>query len=51
MGGVETLNPLTPLFMFFFLHLSLPYANWAYPGVLFVLPEVFTLVLGPALVL
>ena len=35
-------------YMFFFLHLSLPYANWAYPGVLFVLPEVFTLVLGPS---
>ena len=32
----------------FFLHLGLPYANWAYPGVLFVLPEVFTLVLGPS---
>ena len=31
----------------FFLHLGLPYANWAQPGVLFVLPEVFTLVLGP----
>ena len=38
-------------YMFFFLHLSLPYANWAYPGVLFVLPEVFTLVLGPSFVL
>ena len=34
---------------FFFLHLGLPYANWAYPGVLFVLPEVFTLVLEPSL--
>ena len=36
----------------FFLHLGLPYANWAWPGVLFVLfvlPEVFTLVLGPSL--
>ena len=32
----------------FFLHLGLPYANWASPGVLFVLPEVFTLVLGPS---
>ena len=32
----------------FFLHLGLPYANWAKPGVLFVLPEVFTLVLGPS---
>ena len=31
----------------FFFHLGLPYANWAWPGVLFVLPEVFTLVLGP----
>ena len=34
--------------MFFFLHLVLPNANWAQPGVLFVLPEVFTLVLGPS---
>ena len=36
----------------FFLHLGLPYANWAQPRVLFVLfvlPEVFTLVLGPSL--
>ena len=33
----------------FFLHLGLPYANWAQPGVLFVLPEVFTLVLRPSL--
>ena len=32
----------------FFLHLGLPYANWASPGVLFLLPEVFTLVLGPS---
>ena len=31
----------------FFLPLGLPSANWAQPGVLFVLPEVFTLVLGP----
>ena len=31
----------------FFLHLGLPYANWAQPELLFVLPEVFTLVLGP----
>ena len=35
-------------YMFFSLHLGLPYANWAQPGVLFVLPEVFTLVLGPS---
>ena len=32
----------------FALHLGLPYSNWAQPGVLFVLPEVFTLVLGPS---
>ena len=32
-----------------FLHLGLPYAYWAWPGVLFLLPEVFTLVLGPSL--
>ena len=40
------------LLLCFFLHLGLPYANWAQPGVLFVLfvlPEVFTLVLGPSL--
>ena len=30
------------------LHLGLPCANWAQPGVLFVLPEVFPLVLGPS---
>ena len=29
----------------FFLTLGLPYVNWAWPGVLFVLPEVFTPVL------
>ena len=39
------------LLLCFFLHLGLPYANWAYPGVLFVLPEVFTLVCGPSLFL
>ena len=36
-------------FYIFFLHLGLPYANWAQPGVLFVLPEVFTLALRPSL--
>ena len=44
-------SALAPPFMCFFLHLGLPYANWAQPGVLFVLfvlPEVFTLVLGPS---
>ena len=35
-------------FYMLFLHLALPYVNWAYPGVLFVLPEVFILVLGPS---
>ena len=35
-------------FYMFFLHLGLPYANWAQPELLFVLPEVFTLVLGPS---
>ena len=39
------------LLLYVFLHLGLPYANWAQPGVLFVLPEVFTLVLGPSFVL
>ena len=45
-------SALAPPFICFFLHLGLPYANWAQPGVLFalfVLPEVFTLVLGPSL--
>ena len=41
-------SALAPPFIRFFLHLGLPYANWAQPGVLFVLPEVFTLVLGPS---
>ena len=41
-------SALAPPFICFFLHLGLPYANWALPGVLFVLPEVFTLVLGPS---
>ena len=47
-------SALAPPFMCFFLHLGLPYANWAQPGVLFVLfvlPEVFTLVLGPSFAL
>ena len=35
----------------YFLPPGLPCANWAQPGVLFVLPEVFTLVLGPSFVL
>ena len=41
-------NALAPPFICFFLHLGLPYANWALPGVLFFLPEVFTLVLRPS---
>ena len=28
-GERETLDPLTPLFMFFLLPLGLPYVNWA----------------------
>ena len=44
-------SALATPFMCFFLHLGLPYANWAQPGVLFVLPEVFTLVLGPSFAL
>ena len=35
-------------FYMFSLPLGLPCANWAQPGVLSVLPEVFTLVLGPS---
>ena len=35
----------------YFLPPGLPCANWPQPGVLFVLPEVFTLVLGPSFVL
>ena len=41
-------SALAPPFRCFFLHLSLPYVNWTQPGVLFVIPEVFTLVLGPS---
>ena len=47
-------SALAPPVRCFFLHLGLPYANWAQPGVLFVLfvlPEVFTLVLGPSFAL
>ena len=33
-------SALAPPFICFFFHLGLPYANWAQPGVLFVLPEV-----------
>ena len=47
----ERERALAPPFMCFFLHLGLPYANRAKPGVLFVLPKVFTLVLGPSFVL
>ena len=50
-GEKERESALAPPFICFFLHLGLPYANWAYPGVLFVLPEVFTLVCGPSLFL
>ena len=45
-------SALAPPCMFFSLHLGLPDANWAQPGVLFVLfvlPEVFTVVLTPSL--
>ena len=51
MGEKERERTLAPPFICLFLHLGLPYANWAKPGVLFVLPEVFTLVLGPSFVL
>ena len=50
-GERERESALAPPFICFFLPLSLPCANWAQPGVLFVLPEVFTLVLGPSFVL
>ena len=46
----ERESPLAPFFHVS-LPLGLPCANWAQPGVLFVLPEVFTLVLGPSFVL
>ena len=49
MGEKERASTLAP-FLCFFLHLGLPYANWASPGVLFLLPEVFTPVLGPSFV-
>ena len=41
-------SALAPPFICFCLHLGLPCANWAQPGVLFVLPEDFTLVPGPS---
>ena len=47
----ERESALAPPFICFFLHLGLPYANWAQPGELFVLPEVLTPVLGPSFVL
>ena len=50
-GEKERESALAPPFICFFLPLSLPCANWAQPGVLFVLPEVFTLVLGPTFAL
>ena len=36
------------LFLYIFFPLGLSYANWAHPGVLFVLPEVLTPVLRPS---
>ena len=48
MWGRESKRPLAPPFICFFLPLGLPYVNWASPGMLFVLPEVLTLVLGPS---
>ena len=50
-GEKEREKALWLLFYMFFPPLGLPCANWAQPGVLFVLPEVLNLVLGPALVL
>ena len=50
-GEKERESARAPPFICFFLPLSLPCANWAQPGVLSVLPEVFTLVLGPSFVL
>ena len=50
MGDSPRESALVPPFICFFLRLGLHYANWAQPGVLFVLfvlPEVFTLVLRP----
>ena len=52
MGEEEREKALWLLLVYvFFLHLGLPYANWAQPGELFVLPEVLTPVLGPSFVL
>ena len=49
MGEEEREKALWLLLLYvFFLHLGLPYANWAQPGELFVLPEVLTQVLGPS---
>ena len=48
-GRREREKALWPLLLYvFLLPLGLPYANWAYLGVLFFLSEVFTPVLGPS---
>ena len=49
-GERERPGPLAPLFAFSS-PLGLLYVNWAQPEVLFVLPEVLTLVLTPSFVL
>ena len=50
MGERETPSPLAPLFIccFFFPPLGPALCKPGQPGVLFVLPEVLTLVLGPS---
>ena len=45
----ETPHPLAPLFICFFLPPRPALCKLGRPGVLFVLPEVLTLVLGPSL--
>ena len=50
-GKKESEKALWLLLLYVLFHLGLPYANWALPGVLFFLPEVFTLVLRPPFVL
>ena len=47
----ETPHPLAPLFICFFLPPRPALCKLGRPGVLFVLPEVLTLVLGPSFVL
>ena len=50
-GGRERESPLAPLVICFFPPPGPALCTLGWPGVLFVLPEVLTLVLGPSFVL